>query len=174
MDFKACGRSLLWNWLVKLILTKNLIKIASKLTSIVTILENIALAGGHIFQVLAQYLWVLPQYLRVLSQYLWVLSRWIHPYTVVTLWYPFGGKGLSMRFDKWRLTALQMGSKLDGVGPLKQFFIGPTIFWNVKGNLHLAWGSGPCSPVVHSLSYWAPQPVQWTSVLVPSIFRDIS
>ena len=31
------------------------IKIASKLTSIVTILANIALAGDHIFQVLAQY-----------------------------------------------------------------------------------------------------------------------
>ena len=32
------------------------LKIASKLTSIVTILANIALAGEHIFQVLAQYL----------------------------------------------------------------------------------------------------------------------
>ena len=32
------------------------IKIASKLTSIVTILVNIALAGEHIFQVLGQYL----------------------------------------------------------------------------------------------------------------------
>ena len=32
------------------------IKIASKLTSIVTIIANIALAGEHIFQVLAQYL----------------------------------------------------------------------------------------------------------------------
>ena len=31
------------------------VKIASKLTSIVTILANIALAGDHIFQVLAQY-----------------------------------------------------------------------------------------------------------------------
>ena len=31
------------------------IKIASKLTSIVTILANIALAGEHIFQVLGQY-----------------------------------------------------------------------------------------------------------------------
>ena len=31
------------------------IKIASKLTSIVTILVNFALAGEHIFQVLAQY-----------------------------------------------------------------------------------------------------------------------
>ena len=31
------------------------IKIASKFTSIVTILANIALAGEHIFQVLAQY-----------------------------------------------------------------------------------------------------------------------
>ena len=31
------------------------IKIALKLTSIVTILANIALAGEHIFQVLAQY-----------------------------------------------------------------------------------------------------------------------
>ena len=55
------------------------IKIASKRTSIVTILANIALAGEHIFQVLGQYSWVLPQYLRVLSQYLRVLSRWIHP-----------------------------------------------------------------------------------------------
>ena len=32
------------------------IKIASKLTSIVTILANISLAGEHIFQVLGQYL----------------------------------------------------------------------------------------------------------------------
>ena len=79
MDFKACGRSLLWNWLVKLILAENLFKIASKLTSIVTILANIALAGDHIFQVLGQYSWVLPQYLQVLSQYLRVLSRWIGP-----------------------------------------------------------------------------------------------
>ena len=55
------------------------IKIASKLTSIVTILANIALAGEHIFQVLGQYSWVLPQYLQVLSQYLRALSRWIHP-----------------------------------------------------------------------------------------------
>ena len=31
------------------------IRIASKLTSIVTILANIALAGDHIFQVLVQY-----------------------------------------------------------------------------------------------------------------------
>ena len=44
------------------------IKIASKLTSIVTILANIALAGERIFQVLGQYLCVLPQYLRVLSR----------------------------------------------------------------------------------------------------------
>ena len=35
--------------------TLKYIKIASKLTSIVTILVNIALAGDHIFQVLAQY-----------------------------------------------------------------------------------------------------------------------
>ena len=34
------------------------IKIASKLTSIVTILANIALAGEHIFQTFAQYLQV--------------------------------------------------------------------------------------------------------------------
>ena len=79
MYFEACGRSLLWNWLLKLILTENLFKIASKLTSIVTILANIAIAGDHIFQVVAQYSWVLPQYLQVLSQYLRVLSRWIHP-----------------------------------------------------------------------------------------------
>ena len=46
--------------------------IASKLTSIVSILASIALAGEHIFQLLAQYSWVLPQYLQV-------LSRWIHP-----------------------------------------------------------------------------------------------
>ena len=39
----------------KLILTENLFKIASKLPSIVTILSSIALAGEHIFQVLAQY-----------------------------------------------------------------------------------------------------------------------
>ena len=36
-------------------LALNYIRIASKLTSIVTILSNIALAGDHIFQVLAQY-----------------------------------------------------------------------------------------------------------------------
>ena len=35
--------------------TLKYIKIASKLTRIVTILANIALAGDHIFQVLAQY-----------------------------------------------------------------------------------------------------------------------
>ena len=79
MYLKACSWSSLWNWLLKLILTENLFKIASKLTSIVTILANIALAGEHIFQVLGQYSWVLPQYLQVLSQYLRVLSRWIHP-----------------------------------------------------------------------------------------------
>ena len=39
------------------------IKIASKLTSIVTILANIALAGEHIFQVLAQYSEILSQYM---------------------------------------------------------------------------------------------------------------
>ena len=38
------------------------IKIASKFTSIVTILANIALTVEHIFQVLAQYSQVLPQY----------------------------------------------------------------------------------------------------------------
>ena len=38
------------------------IKNASKLTSIVAILANIALAGEHIFQMLAQYSLVLPQY----------------------------------------------------------------------------------------------------------------
>ena len=83
MFFKACGKSLLWNWLLKWIHTENLFKIASRLTSIVTILVNIALAGEHIFQVLGQYSWVLPQYLRVLSKYLRVLSRWIHPKYVV-------------------------------------------------------------------------------------------
>ena len=51
MYFKACGRSLLWNWLLKLIFTENLFKIASKLTSIVAILANIVLAGEHTFQV---------------------------------------------------------------------------------------------------------------------------
>ena len=51
------------------------IKNASELTSIVTILANIALASEHIFQVLAQYAGVLPQYLRALTQYLQVLSR---------------------------------------------------------------------------------------------------
>ena len=40
-------------------------KIASKLTSIVTILANIALAGQHIFQVMGQYLQVLPQYVLI-------------------------------------------------------------------------------------------------------------
>ena len=79
MYFKVCGRSLIKNLLLKLILTWKLYKIASKFTSIVTILLNIALAGDHIFQVFGQYSWVLPQYLRVLSQYLRVLSRWIHP-----------------------------------------------------------------------------------------------
>ena len=72
MYFKACGRSLLWNWLLKLILTENLFKIASKRTSIVTILANIAQPGDHIFQVYAQYLQVLSQCLRV-------LSGWMHP-----------------------------------------------------------------------------------------------
>ena len=89
MYFNGCGRSLLWNWLLKLILTENLFKIASKLTSIVTILANIALAGDHIFQVLAQYSWVLPQYLQVLSQYLRVLSRWIHPWTFSQFYFFF-------------------------------------------------------------------------------------
>ena len=37
------------------IFTEILFKIASKLTSIVTILAKIALAGEHIFQVLGQY-----------------------------------------------------------------------------------------------------------------------
>ena len=55
MYFKYCDRSLLWNWLLKLILKENLFKIASKLTSIATILVNIALAGDLIFQVLTQY-----------------------------------------------------------------------------------------------------------------------
>ena len=63
------------------------IKIASKLTSIVTILANIALEVEHIFQVLSQYLWVLPQYLLVLSQYLQVLSRWIHPKYILLFGY---------------------------------------------------------------------------------------
>ena len=63
MYLKACGRWLLWNWLLKFILTENLFKIASKITSIVTILVKLALAGEHIFQVLGQYSWVLPQYL---------------------------------------------------------------------------------------------------------------
>ena len=40
MYFKACCRLLLLNWLLKLILTENLYKIASKLTSILTILAN--------------------------------------------------------------------------------------------------------------------------------------
>ena len=74
MYFKTCGISLLWNWFLKLILRENLFKIASKLTSIVTIL-----AGDSIFWVFAQYLCVLPQYLQVLSQCLRVLSGWMHP-----------------------------------------------------------------------------------------------
>ena len=93
MYFKACGTSLLWNWLLKLIFTINLFKIASKLTSIVTILVNIVLAGDHIFQVLGQYSWVLPQYLRVFSQYLQVLSRWIGP------WYVWTCLGMSRHFQ---------------------------------------------------------------------------
>ena len=51
------------------------IKYASKLTSIVTILANIALAGEHISRLLAQYSLVLPKFSQVLSQYLRVLSR---------------------------------------------------------------------------------------------------
>ena len=46
------GRLSLWNWLLKLILTENIFKIASKPTSIVTIFANIALAGNRIFQYL--------------------------------------------------------------------------------------------------------------------------
>ena len=38
------------------------IKISSKLTSIVTILANIEIAGEHNFQLLTQYSWVLQQY----------------------------------------------------------------------------------------------------------------
>ena len=49
---KACGRSYL-KFTFMLIYTENLSKIASKRTSIVTILANVALAGDHIFQVLA-------------------------------------------------------------------------------------------------------------------------
>ena len=44
------------------------IKIAPRLTSIVTMLVNIALSGEQIFQALAQYSCVLPQYLGVLSR----------------------------------------------------------------------------------------------------------
>ena len=56
---------LLWNWLLKLIFTEILFKIASKLTSIVTILAGFTVAGEHLF--------------LVLVQYLQVLSRWMHP-----------------------------------------------------------------------------------------------
>ena len=100
MYLKACGGSILWNWLLKLILTENLFKIASSPTSIVTILVNIAVAGDHIFQVLAQYSWVLPQYLQVLSQYLRVLSRWIHPRSVEILLLFFWKVIISFLSDK--------------------------------------------------------------------------
>ena len=79
---KLIVRKLTWNWLLKLIFSEIIFKIASKLTSIVTILAIFTLAGEHIFQVLAQYLDVLSQYLQVLSQNLRVLSRWIHPNTL--------------------------------------------------------------------------------------------
>ena len=49
MNFKSQFQS---NYLPQ---TLKYIKIASELTSIVTILANIALAGEHIFQVLCQY-----------------------------------------------------------------------------------------------------------------------
>ena len=68
-------------WLLKLIFTEIIFKIASKLTSIVAILVSVTIAGEHIFQVLDQYLKVLSQYLQVLPQYLRELSRWIHPKT---------------------------------------------------------------------------------------------
>ena len=48
---KGYGRTLFWNWLLKLIFTGNLLKITSKLTSNVIILASITLAGEHIFQV---------------------------------------------------------------------------------------------------------------------------
>ena len=41
MYFNACGRSVLWKWILKLILTGNLFKIASKLKSIGSILVSI-------------------------------------------------------------------------------------------------------------------------------------
>ena len=54
-----------------MILTEKMFKIASKLTSFVTILANIALAGDHILQVLAQYSWILSQclYMYVKGEY---------------------------------------------------------------------------------------------------------
>ena len=67
MYYKACGISLLWNWCLKLMLTENHFKIASKLSSIVTILAKIALAVDHIFQVLAQYSWVLPIHMSIVT-----------------------------------------------------------------------------------------------------------
>ena len=92
MYFKACGRSLLWNWLLKLILKENLLKIASKPMSIVAaILANIVLAGYHIFHIFGSILVSITTILtsivtilanialagdhifQVLAQYSWVL-----------------------------------------------------------------------------------------------------
>ena len=82
--FKAHGRPLPWNWLLKLIFTESLFKIASKLTSIMTIHWSITLASEHNFQVLAQYLvsiiTILNEYCHNTCKY-WALSRWIHPNT---------------------------------------------------------------------------------------------
>ena len=74
---RACGGLLLWNWLLNLILTENVFKIASKLTSIVTILVSITLAGEHIFQVLAQY-----QYYQNTYDYCYnTCEYWAYEYT---------------------------------------------------------------------------------------------
>ena len=54
--FKAYCRKITLKLTSKVDIYKNPLQIASKLTSIVTILASIALAGEHIFQVLAQYL----------------------------------------------------------------------------------------------------------------------
>ena len=54
--FKAYCRKITLKFTTKVDIYRNPLQNASKLTSIVTILASIALAGEHIFHVLAQYL----------------------------------------------------------------------------------------------------------------------
>ena len=54
--FKAYCRKITLKLTPEVDICRNPLQNASKLTSIVTILPSIALAGEHIFQVLAQYL----------------------------------------------------------------------------------------------------------------------